>query len=199
MFFERIGRIFPLWSALLSICFPLLATFILYSQHTSLQELEEQTLLSLSRSRTASLQKHLSDAFFSRHQHSDPYFLDHHIEALSFLQQEQKLLQPWASHPATNNRLELEHRLSFLRSEENRLLFHETKTQTSPQCKETHETQRHPIELDETDLKRLLSLIEEIPPDSTTSRPQLIIRDFHLTRKNQTFVLEMNLLKREFP
>jgi len=199
MFFERIGRILPLWSALLPICFPLLATLLLYTQHTSLQQLEEETTLALSRSRTASLQKQRTEAFFSRHQHSDPYFLDHHIEALSFLQQEQKLLQPWASHPATPHRLELEQRLSFLRSEQNRLLFTETKTQTSPQCKETHEAQRHPIEVDETDLKRLLTLIEEIPPGSTTSRPQLVIRDFHLTRKNQTFVLEMNLLKREFP
>ena len=96
-------------------------------------------------------------------------------------------------------RHELEHRLSFLRSEQNRLVFTETKTQTSPQCKETHETQRHPIELNETDLKRLLTVIEEIPPGSTTCRPQLVVTNFHLTRKDHTFTLELNLLKREFP
>jgi hypothetical protein len=72
--------------------------------------------------------------------------------------------------------------------------------------KETLEKQKMPIELDEEDLKNLLALIEETPFHLALpkmNRPQLIISDFSLTKKNaplqnEVFELRMDILKREF-
>ncbi len=199
MFFERIGRLVRPWWYLFALALPLAAGLILAHRSSSREQLEEQFFVTKKRASPAFARKERSEKFWARHAHSDPYFLDQELESLRFLGKEQTLLQTWVSHPAMSSRKEFEQRLSFLQSERNRLLFTEEKTLTSPACKETREIQRHPIQLDETDLKALLALIEEIPSSSKNQRPQLIITDFHLARKNQVFELQMHLLKRDFP
>ena len=72
--------------------------------------------------------------------------------------------------------------------------------------KEVEEKQRHPVQMDESDLKQILSLIEDLPVDSflpSAGSPQLLIKEFRLKKQEtplhtEVFEVEMDLLKREF-
>jgi hypothetical protein len=194
MGFEQIGRwaLKPLGSLFsLFLCsIPLCTAYFIHSKHVLLERIEEQFFTARKRGKAAFERKEREEKFLAHHAHSDSYFLDKEIESLQFLEKETSLLNQWASHPAM-------HFYNPLNLSENRLIFSEEKTQTSPLCKETIEIQRHPIKINETDLKKLLSLIEEIP-SNLTGRPQLLITDFHLVPKEGLLEIQMNLLKREF-
>ena len=68
--------------------------------------------------------------------------------------------------------------------------------------KETSETQLSSIEVDENDLQKLLSIIEEEPINHFVAKkksPQLIIKNFILSKeKPNAFSLDMKILKREY-
>ena len=108
-------------------------------------------------------------------------------------------------HPALADKRSTEARLQFLDSEDNRLTFIEEEIRSSSTMKETEERQRHTVQMDEEDLKKLLSLIEEVSIDSFSpaeNSPQIIVTDFQLEKKEspiktKVFEIEMKLLKRE--
>jgi hypothetical protein len=215
--FEKIGRFLfqknrmPIFLLSLSIG-PLLAAFFLYMEKQSFNALEETSSLAMRKVKSAFHRKHRKEAFLAKHENSDPYFLDKEIESLSFLNQEKKQLKGWLSHPAISNKDKLFRRIHFLENGENRLSFSEDEIQVSKTCKETLEKQRYPIEIDPNDLQKLLSIIEESSgeenelenkPSSLKGRPQLLICNFSMTKKNaplqnEVFEITMDLVKREF-
>lgn len=211
--FEKTGRwIFqkkrlPLFLLSLSIG-PIISALYLYSEKQSLETLQETSSVAMRRAKSAFQRKAKKDVFLSQHGNSDPYFLDKEIESLRFLQSEQALLKKWLSHPAIANKDKLVRRMNFLTSAENQLSFTEENIQVSKTCKETLEKQRYPIEADIGDLKKLLHSIEETAIDqtetnATQNRPQLLICNFSMTKKNtllqnEVFEIKMDLLKREF-
>jgi hypothetical protein len=210
-FFERSGKFFfqkmrpPFFLLLLGIA-PLASGFFLFQQRKSIEVFQEQFSSVALKAKTAFEKKRRKERFLEIHKHSDPYFLDQEIESLSFLSSEKERLKSWLSHPAIANKSALQKRLHFLESDQNRLSFIDDEIQISKFMKETLEKQKMPIELDEEDLKNLLALIEETPFHLALpkmNRPQLIISDFSLTKKNaplqnEVFELRMDILKREF-
>ncbi len=85
------------------------------------------------------------------------------------------------------------------------LRFSEEIVRKADGIQEMEEVQIEPIQVDDEDLKRILSVVEGIqigpysPPENS---PQLIIKQFNLTKKSHNpqesiFVLNMQLIKRE--
>lgn len=178
------------------------ATFYLFFQILELQELENRFIYSTKKGKSAIEKKRNKEQFLRRYSSYTPYFINQYIESLNFLDKEKQELITLLNHPAVLNKKILKERLSFLSGETNRLLFAEEKVRSSTKIKETEEKQRHPVQVDEKDLEKLLSLIEDVSSEPLNS-PQLIIRNFQLKKKetslrNEIFEVEMELLKREW-
>jgi hypothetical protein len=141
-----------------------------------------------------------------RFQNSDPYFIDSNLEKLSFLDDEVNNLTAITQDPSFPDTPSIKKRLEFLKGPENRLAFTEDTIRPTPSCKETLEVMRHPVEINLDDLYKVLSIVENVNISSyvpQANSPQLIITDFNLERKkypskNEVFVLNMKLLKREY-
>lgn len=211
MLFERIGifcfslmrPIFFFFLLLAPIFFGLV---YLYIQYTNINELEERFYRTCKKGKISLERKANKDLLIRRYADTSPYFLDEKIESLSFLQKEQKELELLIKHPALKKKRLIDSRLLFLTNGTNRLSFTEEAIRTSTSMKETEERQRHPVQMNEEDLKKTLALIEDVQIDSFSSppyRPQCIITDFRLEEKQSQlktnfFEIEMQFLKREF-
>ncbi len=154
------------------------------SHHLDLLHQKEQTLLSTLKN-------------------PDHFYIDNHLEPLTFLEPEIKKTETVLFE--NPNEEKLKKRLRFLKEGTNRLRFIETHTRTHGTFLEVEEDQQNPVEIDEEDLKKILSLVEGVtiwPYGPKEKRPQLIIRDFELSKKENSsqdyvFVINMNLIKRE--
>ena len=133
----------------------------------------------------------------------DAHYLGKYVETLTFQLSE---IKKFETIQAENPDDELiSRRLVFLKEGGNRLLFSEEHIRTNELFRETEEKQQHLIELNEEDLKKLLCLIEGItiwPYGPKEGRPQLVIKDFKLSKKEvssqeKVFVVSMQLIKRE--
>ncbi|HSX26665.1 MAG TPA: hypothetical protein VLE89_06635 [Chlamydiales bacterium] len=211
MFPERCGKLFfsqmrPLFFFLI-LAFPILFSFsLLFMQTSNLQELERRFTTAVRKGKLAIDRKSQKEHFLQRYDHTDPYFIDQQIESFFFLQKERQQLELLLQHPAFPKKELIQERLSFLTSKENHLSFIEENIRISSQMKETEEKQRHPIQLDEEDLQKLLALIEDIPIGSflpSVQSPQLLINNFTLRNlqpplHTPVWEIQMDLLKREF-
>lgn len=209
MSFEKIGKFFfskmrPLFFFAL-VVFPVgAASLFLFLENSNLEELEARFMNAARNEKIASAKKVRKERFLRQHSHANPYFLDQQIESLPLLEEERKQLESLCRHPAFPNHQSLKERLNFLN--ENRLVFAEENIRTSPKIKETGEKQKHPVQMDEKDLQKVLALIEHVSIGSyrpSTDSPQIVIKDFRL-KKQQTplqtdiFEVDMDLLTREF-
>lgn len=137
---------------------------------------------------------------------ADHFYIDKHLESLSFLNSEVQNLEEISNHPNFTEDEGVRNRLEFLTGEQNRLHFAEGGLQSTPLFQEVVETAAHPVQIDATDLKKILSLVEGVPFDGiepVAGRPQLMFLDFKLEKKGngqnrEVFLLNMKLLKREF-
>lgn len=157
------------------------------------------TALARSRKQAANLaaREHYRDA--------DHFYVDKSLESLTFLNPEVEALKKILETPDYANDERLRKRYEFLISGENALQFSEGIVQSTPLFQEVTETMMHPVELDQKDLSLLLKRIErENPAEGAVQvqRPQLLISEFRLDRKNiygnDVFLLNMKLIKREF-
>jgi len=183
-----------------------LSTGYFFLKMIHIEDIEAQFYTTCAKGKAALKKKEKRDAFIQRYSLPNPYFLDEQIESLSFLQNEQNELSMLIQHPAVADKQPLENRLAFLTKGSNRFAFTEEAIRSSSRIKETEEKQKHPVEMNEEDLKKVLSLVEDVaidPYPQREHRPQLIITQFHLSRKEtpvKTDVLEidMRFTKREF-
>jgi hypothetical protein len=137
---------------------------------------------------------------------ADHFYIDKHLEVLTFLDPEVEALQKITKHKNFNDDEVIKKRLEFLSGSGNSLRFAEGIVQTFPQFQETTETLIHSVEVNVQDVQKILALIEGItigPYQPAPNRPQLAILDFKLEKKknsdkNEVFLLNMKLLKREF-
>lgn len=191
-------------SLLLTPC--LLAFLFAWTKYTEVQQLETQFLTASQKGAFALERKAKKELFRERYANANPYFLDEHLESMQFLQKEKSLLQHLLVHPAWPHKGAIQERLSWMQSDQNRLLFKEENMQTSNQVKETEEKLKHAVCLDEQDLQKVLCIIEDIPIGSfqpLAQSPQLLIRHFQIKRQKapfqgEEFVLDLELFKREF-
>lgn len=138
--------------------------------------------------------------------HADHFYIDKYVETLTFLEPEIEGLQKIVNDKNFADDERLKKRLDFLTSPNNILAFSEGAVQAYPLFQETTETLLHPVEINATDLQQILARIEgqQIGPfEPGPSRPQLIVTDFKLDKKkindkNEVYLLNLKLLKREF-
>ncbi len=209
MFLEKCGKAFfsqirPLFFFILLVSPILGALFFLMQKSALLQDLEVRFGKAARIERLAMEKKGRKERFLFRHSGADPYFLDRKIESFPLLQKEKKQCDALLNHPALPERGAFQERLAFIN--ENRLSFKEEKIETSDEMKEVKEHQRLPVQMDETDLKEILTLIEDLPREEGVKEnhlPHLLITDFRLKKINSplyfdVFEVEMDLIKREF-
>lgn len=193
--------------ALLGICLCPFALLLYYFhvQHEKFISLSNQIEMIerkaiVSEKRQAEEQKVLSAM-----KQADPYYLDKHVESLLFLEMETQKAKSIASDAATTS--PQYQRLQFLLSDKNKLRFVEGSIQKNDRFQEYEEKQTSPVEINEDDLKKVLSSIEGVrvhPFYPQEKRPHLLIKSFDLSKKSiaetkeKVYVVSMSLLKREY-
>lgn len=209
MFLNKCGRLFflhmrPAFFFIL-VALPLLGSvFFLSQESTQIQNLEERFANAAKKERLATERKEKKERFVQRYSQANPYFLDQMIEAFALLQSEKERLQSIALHPAFPESRGIQERLRFIN--ENKFVFQEEKIETSKEMKEVHEHLRHPVQMDEADLKQILSMLEDVPIEENLPKehaPQILIKDFYLKKietplHTEVFEVDMDLIKREF-
>lgn len=138
---------------------------------------------------------------------ADHFYIDKELETLKFLEPEIEGLKKMMENPNYIEDGQIRKRLDFLTSKQNQLTFSESNVQSTPFFQEVTETSLHPVEINVSDLKKILTLIEgrEINENKVpANKPQLIFLEFKLEKKsirenNQVYELNTKLLKREFP
>lgn len=146
-------------------------------------------------------------ATHAKYHEADHFYIDKNLETLQLLEPEFEDLKKLTANPNYIDDDVTNKRFDFLSSKQNHLTFTESNVQTTPFFTEVTESLLHPVEVNVSDLKKILALIEgkEIGEFQTApQRPQLLILDFKLEKKNirennEVFDLNMKLLKREFP
>lgn len=131
---------------------------------------------------------------------ADPMYLNQVLEPYSLLERERAALEELVEHEPSLPNKEVLQRYEFLSSGRNALSFAEGVVQSAGDLRETVESLTHPVEIDGEDLNELLLLLEG---DTSPGRPQLLVTEFRLERKelaslNEVFVLDVKLLKREY-
>lgn len=145
-------------------------------------------------------------AVLNHYAHADHFYIDKNLETMSFLEPEiesMKRMQEDQNFPDDEN---IKKRIEALTGSANSMVFTEGVVQSTPLFQEVTETLVHPVEVDVDDIKRILCKVEGIPIGDCTpppDRPQLIILDFKLEKKNisennDVFLMNLKLLKREF-
>lgn len=137
---------------------------------------------------------------------ADHFYIDKNLESLIFLEPEIEMLQKILSDKNFADDERLKARLEYLTGETNNLVFSEGVVQNYPLFQETMETLVHPVEINTTDLQKILARIEGVEMGEHKPgphRPQLLITEFRIDKKkvydkNEVFLLNLKLLKREF-
>jgi hypothetical protein len=121
------------------------------------------------------------------------------------MQREVDMLRRTLENQGLASQSKVEQRLNFL-TNDNKIVFNELGRQSYPRFQEITETLQKPIEVDVSDLQKILALIEGqtiAGHNAPSSRPQIIITDFRLSKKsgigdNTSYTLNLKLIKREF-
>ncbi len=131
----------------------------------------------------------------------DPLFLHKAFTSFCPLSKERDLLQKRTKKNVLPEDAFLIKRGAFLSSEENRLVFVETSMEIGSQYKETVERQTKPVEVDSTDLEKILSLVED-PEQQDFQRPHLIVSEARIERKKgalqEAWSVHFNIIRREY-
>lgn len=156
-------------------------------------QLEEVFLSALKKEKSQALnlyvQKHYEGA--------DQNFLSK-LEGLTFLNKEKAAIEEILKKTHLPASFSTEERLLFLQGDKNKIHFSEKTSDSKEGVFESIASFAHPVQVDSSDLRTILQLIEE----SQISQPQLMITDFKITRKalegNECYDLNIELLKRYY-
>lgn len=170
-------------------------------EELSLRMEEIQALVSQQEKRQAT-----NRAVIKHFQDSDHFYIDKHLEVLTFLEPELEALQKIVKDKNFTDDEQIKKRLELISGPGNTLRFTEGVVQKYPQFQETTETLIHPVEVNLPDIQKILTHIEGIPLGEfkpAPHRPQLLILDFKLDKKqlpdkNEVYSLNLKLLKREY-
>jgi len=162
----------------------LLSHQLQYTSHLSLSKAKKQSINNLVRKQFAKF---------------DPLYIEHQLQSQIFLTKEIKSLENLMQSPHYTGLEALEKRLAFLKEGGNRMIFDVQKEHKATGIAENIEVMRHPVEVDAEDLRKLLGIIEEDHP----LKPQLVIRDFQITKKEkpsgqEVFELSLSMIQREY-
>ncbi len=148
-------------------------------------------------------QNKINDSIFTQIKESDPRYLQKELETLPLLESELKRLETILVHHKEN--AILHRRLDFLKSGQNHFLLSEGKKRLGETFQEVDLSLAHPVEMDDEDIKKMLTSLEGIPINNYPTRqgrPQILIREFDLVKEinnlgEEIFLVSCKLLKRE--
>jgi hypothetical protein len=174
-----------------------------FFQMDSLSILEERLERINAKAAQYALNKKREEQFLTDIKTVDHFYIDKHVETLVFLEPEIKRIEALFSHGEYEE--SLKKRLHTLKEGPNKLAFAEDKIRSADLVREGEFHLQHPVEVNEEDLKKLLSLIEgqAIGAYSPAPRkPQIIIKNFELTKKplssqEGVFIINLQMIKRE--
>ncbi|MCB1213367.1 MAG: hypothetical protein KDK40_03620 [Chlamydiia bacterium] len=164
-----------------------------------------ETLTELHTQVVIAKQKNALNAQTRQHfQDANRFYLDKEVESIPLLKDERMLLEKFVKNSNLAPNPQASQRLKEIDS--NFIVFSEGVIERYPTFDEFPESLSKPVEIDNNDLKKILSRIEGVTIENQTAlpkRPLLIITDCRLDRKKvgdntSVFLLNMKLLKREF-
>lgn len=184
----------------------LFAAFFFISELNTLEDLSNSISQVRQNAYLREKKQAINNAVRNHYKDADHFYIDKNLETMTFLEPEVESLKKISSNKNFPEDENIKKRLDLLTGTGNSLMFAEGVVLSNPIFQETTETLVHPVEVNVSDLKHILAKIEGVPMDGYTpgpNRPQLIIIDFKLDKKsasdkNEVFVLNMKLLKREF-
>lgn len=186
---------------------PLLFVFFLFSSQKSQIEDLQNNLENIQHQAFIKEKKQALNLTVRHHfRESDHFYIDKYLETLVFLEPEIEQLQKIVQDKNFADDERVKRRLETLTTQANSLVFTEGVVQTFPYFQETTETLVHPVEVSARDIQSILAKIEGVKINGFTpgpARPQLIITEFKLDKKNindknEVFQLNLKLLKREY-
>lgn len=184
----------------------LFVIFLFFSEKSRIEELndtigmiqDQAFLKEKKQAQNLAVRQHFRDA--------DHFYIDKYLETLVFLEPEIETLQKIVKDKNFADDERIKKRLEFLTSQSNSLIFSEGSVQSFPLFQETTETLVHSVEVNASDVQKILARIEgvdigEFKPGP--NRPQLVITEFKLDKKkvndsSEVFLLNLKLIKREF-
>jgi hypothetical protein len=183
----------------------ILVALYLFFKESEIKQLQESLELTKQNALLREKKQAVNMSLKEHYKDADHFYIDKQLESLTFLEPETEVLQKIANQSHLIVDENVKKRLEFL-THENNFVFSEGGVQNFPYFRETQETLVHPVEIDVNDLQKVLAKIEGVDLSSYTSgpsRPQLIITDFKLERKNvheknEVFVLDLKFIKREY-
>jgi hypothetical protein len=187
---------------------PLVIVWMSYlSKQNSVQEVHAAVKEMQHRAAIREKKQAINMAVRNHYAEADHFYIDKHLETVTFLEPEIESLQKLLGNKNLADDEAIKRRLEMLSGQGNALTFSEGVVTATPAFQETTETLIHPVEINNKDLQKILARIEGIQIGEfapSPSRPQLIVLDFKLdrravTEKNEIFVLNLKLLKREYP
>ena len=183
----RLKKVVPL---LILILAPLPLFFLLLTTNAKLKKintLENKITFLHQKFILAKLQKEKENIFLNKLEQATPFFVDHNLETLVFLKEEQEK-EGFSLPPGRPN-----------------LRFVEGKIRKKQGLQEVEEKQETAVLMNTFDLKQVLSLVENVnisPFQVKSGSPQLLFRSLDLkkiaiTHEDTLFEVNMQLIKRE--
>lgn len=168
-------------------------------------DLENRIYALQQKSELSQLKKQEGEFFLKKLKIADHYYLDKHLENLTFLEADIRRIQAYIQSNPEDERAKK--RMQFLKEGANQLRFSEQNIKNLQGVLEVEEIQQYPVEMNEEDLKKVLSRIEEVAITNYSpgeKAPQMIIKNFELTRKKiqeqeEVYLINLQLIKREGP
>jgi len=180
--------------------------FNFYTKKSSLNTLENGIEELKTRAFITKKKQSVNVAVIDHYENMDRFYVDKNLETLVFLKPEIEGLKKITSNKNYAGDEAISKRLSFLTGKENRFLFSEGVVETYPLFQETILTLTRPVQINVDDLMNILARVEDKDLGGHSPQlnpPQLLITDFSLERKtitpkNEVFLLNLKILKREF-
>ncbi len=179
-------------------CVVVVLASLLYSSSRlrKTEEFKEEAFRLKKLSESLLQQKEKDSACLASLKKADKQYVDKHLETLSLLESEAKRLQALSLYRKEN--AALLQRLEFLKEGKNRLVFIEKQRRQTQGLQEIEEKLQHLVECNDDDLKKMIDLIEK----EEEGKPQLLVKEFDLTRKKtpfdeEVYAIDLELIKRE--
>lgn len=197
------GLIYVLSLGLLPFCFLL---FQFFGSDKEIDELRESLLDLQDQVFIKEKKQALNLAVMNHFKEADHFYVDKQLETIMLLEPELKVLQNISKDKNFADDERIKKRIEYLSTSANTLNFTEGVVQKFPFFQETTETMIHPVEVNPSDIKKILARVEGIEIGDykpSPNRPQLIITEFQIDKKrvpdqNEVYQLNMKLLKREY-
>ena len=137
--------------------------------------------------------------FLESFENADHYYVEKHIEKIAFLTGEIYSLETIFAHPAFQKCAEIKERLDRIGGDHNKLRFSEIARHSKSRVEEIELRQMHPVEVEMSDLKKVLAYVEGVSIDEFEPfphRPQFIIKSFDLSWQRDQLWLTTDIIQR---